>query len=303
MKVRLFFIVSLALLATGCFSHMEVNYFEAGQTVDEARQAMRQGGYDYALVMTGAAQQHTIYGWTDSLVFDTRCIDSFADLTVKDTIDTNSFGLFRMVCKDGKSWSVWMESVPKWILNMKIDSVVANSDGVEFRVRLHNLPMARATLVTDRPELCSTTFFDQPWVMGLMFHAIVDKLMGSEEDFDEIDASQGEEATNVDDAVDDEQPWTAHLPSSLDPDSIAAHNAAIEFLANEAKRKGWEFNYESFDDSPYRGLLIFRDGKKNRHCYDDVEHFMSVFKQHTGSLRCVRVEHSKRHRQCSFRCY
>ena len=176
MKKRLVLTATiLALLAAGCSSGSRWEPFAGGLSPAEARNAMQEGGFDCVLLMNTDDCQHVVQGWADSLHFASYTIDggkrcAVTSHTTRHRLADQGWQFTRL--DDGR-WALQYGKLPI----AKVSDVHVSVDGVEFRVSVSGLPVARCTFVTDRPELSSTDLMGCAEVQELLLYAFADVLL------------------------------------------------------------------------------------------------------------------------------
>lgn len=193
MKHYIFSMMAVAaLLVAGC-RHREVpapDYYQGGVSAAEVSRTVEAEGYDFALMAVTKQNQLVTYGWRDSLHFLSVQYGDSLDGTQSDYASDQSLadeGITLQPVNDSL-WVIQVQSVPRWVLNIKLGWTRVTTDGVEFDVHCWGVPMAHCTFVCDDPTLLSARLLDEPAVQELVLHVVFVKLLsGDLDDLDDID--------------------------------------------------------------------------------------------------------------------
>ena len=183
MKPRTLILVVLAAIGTSaCQQIKNQPLYSGGISPVQVRATMQDAGYDCALMVNTTEEQHVVYAHLDSAGRYTLCTyyddgDTFRTEVRSAVADTN----WHFVRQQDGRWTMTYHDMNR-LLNIRMDSVLVSTEGVEFDVRLFGIRASHCTLVTDRADLSGTDIFGLPQLHPLLYYAIVDLILDADDD-------------------------------------------------------------------------------------------------------------------------
>lgn len=238
-----------ALMATGC-RHREAPTLEAfpgGVTAGEVESTREAEGYDFALMATTKDRQLVTYGWRDSLHFLTMHYSDSIDGGQMDWASDQSLtdeGITLQPVNDSV-WMLRMQSVPRWVLNIRLGWTRVTTDGVEFDVRFWGTPIAHCTLVCDDPALLSTRMLDMPEVRELVLHVVFVQLLTAdkadwEDEWDDV-------MEELDDAQEEAEEARQAASSTLIDTVFVSHGCSADRAFDRLEQRAKKLGFGSFE--------------------------------------------------------